>query len=70
MNEIIKPYVQIEDKHGAVASVYFLDDQKHEVHYLDKFGNKFFTETYDRIPIENVEKFVFDWAIGKRELFT
>ena len=68
MTTFIKPYVQIEDKHGAVASVYFLDDQKHEVHYKDNNGMKFFTEKFDMTPIELVEKSVMDWAKGKREL--
>ena len=68
MNEFIKPYVQVEDKHGAVASVYFLDDQKHEVHYKDNTGTRFFTEKFEPLPIELVEKSVIDWAKGKREL--
>jgi len=68
MNDLIKPFVQIEDRHGAVASVYFLDDQKHEVHYQDNTGTRFFTEVFDHTPIELVEKSVMDWATGKREL--
>lgn len=68
MNDVIKPYVQIEDAHGAIASVYFMDDQKHEVQYRDKIGNKFFTELFEMIPIEIVEKLAMDWATGKREL--
>jgi hypothetical protein len=68
MNDLIKPFVQIEDKHGAVASIFFLDDQRHEVHYRDNTGTKFFTEKFDRVSIELVEKSVMDWATGKREL--
>jgi hypothetical protein len=67
MDDLIKPYAQIEDKHGAVATIYFLDDQKHEVHYKDNNGTKFFTEKFDRVSIELVEKSVMDWATGKRE---
>jgi hypothetical protein len=68
MIDTIRPYVQIEDKHGAVASVYFLDDQMHEVHYADSTGTRFFTEKFDMMPIEFVEKSVMDWATGKRGL--
>jgi hypothetical protein len=68
MTDFIKPYVQIQDIHGAVASVYFLDDQKHEVQYKDKSGKRFFTEKFDAVPIELVEKIAMDWAQGKREL--
>ena len=69
MNDLmIKPYVQVEDKYGAVASVYFLDDLKHRVHYVDNTGTKFFTEEYESVPIELVEKSVIDWAEGRRNL--
>lgn len=68
MNDLIKPFSQIEDKHGAVASIYFLDDRQHEVHYHDNTGTKFFTEKFELTPIELVEKSVMDWATGKREL--
>lgn len=69
MNDlIIKPYVQVEDSHGAVASVYFLDDLKHQVHYVDNTGTKFFTEEYESLSIELVEKNVIDWAEGRRIL--
>jgi len=68
MDTVIKPYVQIEDKHGAVASIYFLDDQNHEVHYKDNNGTKFFTEKFEMTPIELVEKSVMEWATGKRDL--
>lgn len=68
MTDFIKPYIQIQDRHGAVASVYFLDDQKHEVHYKDNTGTKFFTEKFDMVSIEFVESSVMDWALGKREL--
>jgi len=68
MIDYIKPHVQIQDVYGAVASVYFLDDQKHEVHYKDSNGNRFFTEKFEMIPIEVVEKLAMDWAQGKRDL--
>jgi hypothetical protein len=64
----IKPYVQVKDQHGAVASIYFLDDQNHEVHYFDNTNTKFFTEQFAMMPIELVERYVVDWAKGKREL--
>jgi hypothetical protein len=68
MNDLIKPFIHIKDKHGAVASIYFLDDRQHEVHYYDDNGTRFFTEKFDMVPIEFVEKSVMDWATGKREL--
>jgi hypothetical protein len=68
MNDTITPYVQIEDSNGAVASVYFMDDQKHEVQYKDKSGKRFFTELFEMVPIEIVEKMAMEWATGKREL--
>lgn len=68
MTDTITPYVQIEDSNGAVATVYFMDDQKHEVQYKDKSGNRFFTEKFEMVPIELVEKMAMDWATGKREL--
>jgi hypothetical protein len=69
MNDTIKPLVQIQDIHGAVASVYFFDDQKHEIHYTDNVGNRFFTEKYDMLPIEYIEMMAMDWATGKRGLY-
>jgi len=68
MNDTITPYVQIEDSNGAVATVYFMDDQNHEVQYKDKSGYRFFTEKFEMVPIEIVEKMAMDWATGKREL--
>lgn len=68
MIDTITPYVQIEDSNGAVATVYFMDDMKHEVQYKDKNGNRFFTEKFEMVPIEIVEKMAFEWATGKREL--
>lgn len=68
MTDTITPYVQIEDSNRAVAMVYFMDDQKHEVQYKDKSGNHFFTEKFEMVPIEIVEKLAMDWATGKREL--
>lgn len=63
------PYVQIEDKHGAHASIYINPSDQHEVHYYDDQGHKFYTEVFDHISIEAVEQSVMDWATGKRELF-
>jgi len=68
MINIIKPLVQIEDSNGAIASVYFMDDRKHEIQYKDGSGRQFFTEKFDMVPIELVEKMAMDWATGKREL--
>lgn len=68
MNDAFSPYVMIEDSNGAIAFVYYRDDQKHEIHYKNHDGKKFFTETFDSIPIEFVEKLTMEWATGKREL--
>lgn len=68
MNDTIAPYVFIGDSNGAVATVYYIDDTKHEIKYKDKHGNLFFTEKFDMVPIEVVEKLAWDWATGKREL--
>lgn len=67
-NETIKPYIQIEDSDGAVASVYFMNDTEHEIHYNDKSGKKFYTEKFFMMPIEIVEKYAMEWVKGKREL--
>jgi len=66
--DFIEPYLKIQDKHGAIASIYYKDDQIHEVYYEDNNGVKFFTEQYDHLPIETVEDSVRDWALGKRIL--
>lgn len=63
------PYVQIEDRHGAVASVYFAPDNNHEVHYRDNKGHDFYTENFDNTPIEKVEQSVLDWAEGRRSFY-
>lgn len=68
MTDTIAPYVMIEDSNGATATVYFMDDQKHEVQYKDNNGKRFFTEKFEMVPIEIVEKMAMDWATGKREL--
>ena len=68
MIDTIKPLVQIEDSNGAVASVYFMDDRRHEIVYTDNRQCKFFTEVFEMVPIEFVEKMAMDWAAGKREL--
>jgi hypothetical protein len=66
--DFVKPYVQIEDKHGAVASVYYMDDLKHMISYSDNRGVNFFLEEFDHVSIELVEKYAMEWALGKREL--
>jgi hypothetical protein len=63
-----RPYVQIEDGYGAVASVYILPDNKHVVKYGDDAGRMFYTEVFDQVPIEFIEQSVMEWAKGKREL--
>ena len=68
MTDTIAPYLTIEDSSGATATVYFMDDQKHEVQYKDKSGNRFFTEVFEMLPIELVERMAMEWATGKREL--
>lgn len=68
MNETIPPYVIIGGSDGAVASVYFMDNLIHEVHYKDKTGKRFFTEKFEMIPIDIVEKLVTEWSTGQRAL--
>jgi len=68
MNETVTPYAQIEDSTGLTASVYLMDNLVHEVHYKDKSGKKFFTEKFEMIPIEVVEKMANDWATGNRKI--
>jgi hypothetical protein len=63
-----QPYVQIQDKHGAVASIFISPDNKHEVRYCDDKGNQFYTEIFQEVPIELIEPSVMDWALGKRNL--
>lgn len=60
------PYVQIEDKHGAIASIYYKDDGIHEVLYNDNTGTHFYTEKFAKMSIELVEQSVMSWAQGKR----
>lgn len=64
----VNPYVQVEDKHGAVASIFISSDNKHKVHYSDNKGKSFYTETFDGVSPELIEQSVIDWAEGKREL--
>ena len=68
MNETVTPYTQMKNSDGATASVYLMDDLVHEVHYKDKSGKKFFTEKFEMIPIEVVEKMANDWATGNRKI--
>lgn len=68
MNETVKPYAQIKGPNGNVAIVYLMDGEQHEVQYKDKTGKKFFTEKFEMIPIEVVEKMANDWATGSRKL--
>ena len=63
-------YVQIEDKHGAVATVFNSVDGKSRIIYKDVSGQKFFEEDFASFPIEVVERAAIDWAIGKRKLET
>ena len=62
------PYVCIEDKHGATASIFIQPDNNHQVRYVDNNGHPFFSEEYDRVEIEKIEQSVMDWASGKRIL--
>lgn len=61
-------YVQIEDQHGAVASVFTYADGKSKIVYKDSGGHKFFEEEFVTFPIEMVERYALDWAMGKRSL--
>jgi len=63
-----RPYVQIQDKHGAVASIYIEDDNLHKVQYTDNTGCYFYTELFQDISPEFIEQSVMDWAEGKRSL--
>lgn len=66
MNDTILPHAMINGADGAVASVYAMDNLMHEVHYKDKSGKRFFTEKFEMIPIDIVEKLVKEWATGQR----
>lgn len=69
MNEVVNDlYVQIEDCHGAVASVFTSFDGKGRIVYKDSFGHKFFEEEFSSFPIEVIERYALDWALGKRDL--
>lgn len=61
-------YVQVQDQHGAVASVYTFFDGNTKIVYEDSNGKKFFEEEFARFPIEKVERYAIDWATGKRDL--
>lgn len=61
-------YVQVEDQHGAVASVYESPYKTHHVVYHDSNGARFFREDFTETPIELVERAAIDWATGKRKL--
>jgi len=63
-----QPYVQIEDKHGAVASIFIKPDNNHTVKYVDNKGHSFFTETFTSVSPELIEQSVMDWAQGRRTL--
>jgi hypothetical protein len=64
-----KPYVQIQDKHGAVASVYIEQDNNHHVQYQDNVGSSFYREDFPNTSIEIIEQSVMDWAEGRRDLY-
>lgn len=69
MNDVINDlYVQVEDSHGAVASVFTSFDGKARIVYKDSSGCKFFEEEFSSFPIEVIERYAIDWAIGKRDL--
>ena len=61
-------YLQVEDRHGAVANVFESPHEGHHVIYQDSNGVRFFREDFVKTPIELVEKAVLDWATGKRNL--
>lgn len=61
-------YVQIQDQHGAVATVFTSFDGRSRIVYKDSAGNKFFEEDFATFPIEVVERYAIDWAIGNRKL--
>ncbi len=61
-------HVQVEDQHGAVASVYTFLDGNSKIVYHDANGHKFFEEDYAKFPIETVERHAVAWATGKRQL--
>jgi hypothetical protein len=63
-------YVQVEDRYGAVASVYTYFDGNSKIVYHDSNGKKFYEEEFLRFPIEKVEMHAIDWALGKRDLST
>jgi len=61
-------YLQVEDKHGAVANIYESPYETHRVIYHDSTGTRFFREDFAKTSIEHVERAVVDWALGKRNL--
>jgi len=63
-----QPYLQVEDKHGAIASILIHGDNNHKVKYQDDQGHMFFTETFRDVSIEDIEQSVMEWASGKRSL--
>jgi hypothetical protein len=63
-----KPFVQVEDKHGAIASIFIRSDNQHLVRYADNAGHQFYTETFNNISPELIEQSVIEWAKGMRSL--
>lgn len=61
-------YLQVEDRYGAIASVYVSPHKTHHAVYYDSTGTRFFREDFNGTPIEEVERAVIDWATGKRNL--
>jgi hypothetical protein len=61
-------YLQVEDRHGAIANIYDSPHKTHHVIYYDSTGTRFFREDFKETPIELVERAVIDWATGKRNL--
>jgi hypothetical protein len=68
MEDTITTYLALEKSNGALAVVYYSDDTEHEIHYKDKNGNLFFTEKFEMVPIEIVEKLATEWVTGERKL--
>jgi hypothetical protein len=61
-------YCQVQDKHGAIASVYVAEDEQHRIVFQDDHGHQFYTELYDHMSPDVLEQYALDWATGKREL--
>lgn len=67
--ELVPVYSQIIDSYGDIAKVYFMDDGNHKIDYYNNQEIRFWEEEF-KLPIEEVEQLVIDWAKGKRELYS